>query len=144
MTDGDHPKILKLASSLTDWFTPSGLEKMRSDLEIHDGLIATEKSEVIGFLIFQKTTAAVTISWMGVDRTFQREGIGSALLAELKLEIGAAISKIFVSTLGESVDYEPYKRTRAFYRKNGFVDFERIKHPDNPEQEEELILSLDF
>jgi len=78
---------------------------------------------------------------MGILPILHRSGIGSQLLSELRNVLAKRdVSAVLVSTLGDSVDYEPYSRTRAFYRKNGFVDFQKIQHPDNPEQEEELIL----
>jgi hypothetical protein len=50
------------------------------------------------------------------------------------------VKTLQVYTLGDSVDYEPYERTRAFYRALGFVDFKREPHPDNPECPESLFL----
>lgn len=46
---------------------------------------------------------------------------------------------MLVETLGESVDYEPYDRTRAFYRAAGFRDFKSVM-TDNPGMPESLTL----
>ena len=51
------------------------------------------------------------------------------------------VAEMRVATLGDGVDYEPYARTRAFYRGVGFTDFER-RTLDNPECPEQLILSM--
>ena len=50
---------------------------------------------------------------------------------------GAA--EVFVDTLGDSVEYEPYERTRTFYRAMGFADFKRVM-TDNPGMPESLTL----
>ena len=49
------------------------------------------------------------------------------------------MTTVEVETLGESVDYEPYERTRAFYRAIGFRDFKRVM-TDNPGMPESLTL----
>lgn len=46
---------------------------------------------------------------------------------------------MFVVTLGESVDYEPYERTRRFYRSAGFEDSDRVV-TNNPGMPGELTL----
>ncbi len=77
---------------------------------------------------------------MGRKRTGHRCGIGARLLAyaENRLrDAGATI--VQVETLGDSVDYEPYERTRAFYRAPGFRDFKRVM-TDNPGMPESLTL----
>jgi hypothetical protein len=52
----------------------------------------------------------------------------------------AGIEELRVGTLGDSVAYEPYVGTRAFYRTLGFADFKH-ERLDNPECPEKLILS---
>ena len=49
------------------------------------------------------------------------------------------INILQVKTLGESVEYPPYDRSRNFYRKVGFKKH-RSEFTDNPECPEELIL----
>jgi hypothetical protein len=55
---------------------------------------------------------------------------------------GDGITEVFVDTLGDSVDYEPYARTRAFYRALGFTDHQRIMQPGNESMPERLVLVL--
>lgn len=82
--------------------------------------------------------------WMGVLPTAHRKGIGRALISELIQDFKSqGITSIYVSTLGDTVEYPPYAETRAFYRAVGFSDFKRLQHPDNPECEEELILKME-
>jgi GNAT superfamily N-acetyltransferase len=80
---------------------------------------------------------------MGVLPDQQRKGFGKQLLNRLVDDLRSnRVSELYVRTLGDSVEYEPYAKTRAFYRANGFQDFQRIQHPENPEYEEELLLVL--
>ena len=49
------------------------------------------------------------------------------------------IKTLQVKTLGESVDYPPYNRTRKYYMKMGFKKH-RTEITENPDCPEELIL----
>jgi GNAT superfamily N-acetyltransferase len=145
LENSDFETVIIIALSLPEWFTKSGVELIKKDIPFQKGFLAYKDDKVIGFLTFIVNQGIATIGWMGVLPSFHKKGIGSALIVELKkLLIKNNIHRILVSTLADSVEYEPYARTRAFYRKNGFVDYERIPHLNNPEQEEELILALDI
>jgi ribosomal protein S18 acetylase RimI-like enzyme len=141
MTSQEKFNSLEIAASLPHWFTSKGLELLRKDIALQLSIVAVEQDQVVGFLTYFVDQGTATIGWMGVHPEQHRKGVGSFLLKELfDLLKADKVSKVFVSTLGDSVDYAPYNQTRSFYRKNGFNNFKIIKHPDNPEQEEELIL----
>ncbi len=54
---------------------------------------------------------------------YQQQGIGSALYQEVEVYFRAhGCAYVMVKTLSETIDYEPYERTRRFYRKQGFVE----------------------
>jgi ribosomal protein S18 acetylase RimI-like enzyme len=143
MKSQDHLSSLEIAKSLPQWFTAKGLEMLQSDLNSQMGLIAHDDHQVLGFCIYSIENNSATIHWMGCNSHQRRKGIGLSLLIELKRILKPqGIQSLFVGTLGESVDYEPYEQTRSFYRKNGFRDYRVIKHLNNSEQEEELILYL--
>jgi GNAT superfamily N-acetyltransferase len=145
MKADDHQDAIAIALALPQWFTKSGLESIRKDIRFQTGLVAVEVGKIIGFVTFFVNQGVATIGWMGVLPEIQRSGVGLSLLQELKLLLQKSnVRRILVSTLGDSVDYEPYARTRSFYRKFGFADFQHLLHPENPEQEEELILSIDI
>lgn len=142
-----HDKLvsIEIAETLPQWFTSKGLEIIRKDMYLQLGIVAVDQEHVVGFLTYFVNKDIATIGWMGVHPRKQQKGVGSFLLQGLiNLLRDQSVRKVIVSTLGESVDYEPYKQTRSFYRKNGFNDFKTIKHPDNPEQEEELILCAEI
>jgi GNAT superfamily N-acetyltransferase len=139
----DLESVLEVARALPQWFTPKGLELMQVDLPYQKGWIAWEGSSPLGFISFFVNQAKGEIGWLGVLPDQQRKGIGKQLLNRLVEDLQSnRVSELYVRTLGDSVEYEPYAKTRAFYRANGFQDFQRFQHPDNPECEEELLLLL--
>ncbi len=138
----DREGMLAVARSLPLRFTPRGVRHMEIDLTFQDGFVALFEGEVIGFLTFFVNDGIVNIAWMGVREEVHRKGIGRKLLGEVvRICRERGVERVFVSTLGDSVEYEPYERTRAFYRGVGFKDHARIQQ-DDPECPESLILSL--
>jgi GNAT superfamily N-acetyltransferase len=83
--------------------------------------VAKENGKVSGFLCYTSYSGKILLMWMGVKKEFQRKGVGQKLLSWLEDE-GKRFSfhSIEVETLPDEEDYEPYKRTRSFYYKNGF------------------------
>lgn len=139
----DHTDVLRIAASLSLWFTPSGLQLLKQDLIDNQGFVSIQDGIVSGFCLYSLTKNTAQIKWMGLSPNLRRLGIGTNLLNHLKKYLhDIQTQHLSVSTLGEAINYPPYAETRAFYRKNGFKDFKIIQHPDNPEQEEELILTL--
>jgi len=145
MVATDYSTVQAVAAALPQWFTAGGLASIRKDLHFQLGIVAEDAGEIVGFVTYFVNQGIATIGWMGVFPNRHRSGCGSKLLAELKkILLGHGVRSVLVSTLGDSVEYEPYSRTRSFYRKNGFLDYQKINHPENPEQEEELILRLEY
>jgi len=122
--EGDAPAILLLARSLDKWFNEEGLEKMSRDLLSHDGFVAVRGDRVLGFVTWTPIDAeSADLTWMGVAEDLQRTGIGRALFRNLVRDLRTrGVRALEVSTVADSVDYEPYARTRHFYRAMGFVD----------------------
>lgn len=140
---GDLVQILEIARALPSWFTQSGIRSMQVDLRYQPGWVATLEDRIVGFISFFVNQGKAEIGWIGVLPDLHRGGIGRLLLEQLITLLRAEqIAELYVHTLGDSVEYEPYRKTRAFYRGMGFQDFKRIANPDNPECEEDLILLL--
>ena len=84
----------------------------------------------------EKSAGAVEIAQLAVIAKRQGKGVGTKILQYIETQL--APGKIIeVKTLDESVDYEPFVRTRAFYEKNGFVKVDVIDpypgwNPGNP------------
>jgi ribosomal protein S18 acetylase RimI-like enzyme len=123
---GDAGAVLGLAQSLRRWFSPRDLQQILALLRDQpSGLVAEAGDGLVGFLLVAPTEdpEVLEMAWMGVDASVQRHGIGSALLGHLEQELaGSGVRTLEVSTVAESAGYPPYEATRAFYRRNGFVD----------------------
>lgn len=113
--------------ALPDWF---GVEQSIVDYtnQVRDlpFYAAFDGERPIGFLalkVHNPHTAEVCV--MGVLSGYHRQGIGAALMkaAETFCRDGGR-QYLTVKTLDSSADYEPYERTRSFYRRMGFVPLE--------------------
>jgi ribosomal protein S18 acetylase RimI-like enzyme len=122
MVPADHDAVIKVADSLPEWFNDQGLRNIRIDLRFMSGYVACIDDETpIGFLLYFVYEAKGHIAWIGVLRQHQRIGVGQALLKAFEADmIAADVAELEVWTLGDSTEYEPYERTRAFYRSLGF------------------------
>ena len=115
---------------LPEWF---GIEK--SILEYVVGVrdktlyAAFEGHRCIGFIsIKENNRYTAEIYVMGVIPQYHRQGIGRSLYEAAQLHVRNAGYDLFmVKTVGESSDYEPYRRTRDFYLGLGFLPLEEIK-----------------
>lgn len=142
----DHwENILNVASSLIEHFTESGLEQLALDLKTQKGLVVLLDSSVEGFITYFSYQGAVEIGWMGISKKCQGSGLGKGLIKELVKELKElGFKKVQVKTLDESVEYEPYEKTRQFYYSQGFQKKSVNYYEDNPECEAESVLELSF
>lgn len=136
----DFEEAYAIAADLSEFFNEKGLDHMRIDLLCLRGLVVESDGKVVGFLVYCSEEGVMHVRWIGVMRSYHRMGVGRALLARLEEKACTyGISEIRTETLGDSVDYEPYERTRAFWRGCGFADLERIIQ-DDPGWPERLVL----
>lgn len=119
----DHGAILKIATELSGWFDNDAISRaIPTDLLFHNVLVALEEKQIVGFLAYSSIEGDVFISWLGVARSFQGSGIGTKLVKYLENKLfSLKINKLKVETLSETIVYEPYVKTRAFYEKLGFI-----------------------
>jgi ribosomal protein S18 acetylase RimI-like enzyme len=120
----DAAGVLDLARTLGDWFNEQGLEEMARDLMSHPGYLAVRGGRVLGFVTWNAVDGeTANLSWMGVAEPHHRSGIGRTLVDVLVTDLRHRGYRFLdVSTVADSLDYEPYVRTRAFYRAMGFRD----------------------
>ena len=119
----DRPAIGRVAGELRTWFTQAALDHIATDLVFQDGFVAELGGAVVGFVTFFVTEGVGHIGWIGVPPDSHRRGIGRQLaerVSDVLRENGVA--RLRVDTLADTVEYEPYERTRRFYRALGFVD----------------------
>ena len=137
----DSTAMIEIGRALPDWFNDQGLHEMAVDIDHQLGAVAHIDGQIVGFVTWFAAEGVGMIGWIAVSPDVHRSGIGARLVeyAERRLAASGA-TELRVDTLGESVDYEPYERTRAFYRAVGFVDFESVM-TDNPGMPERLTLT---
>jgi GNAT superfamily N-acetyltransferase len=142
MAAEDHGDVLRIARGLPQWFTAKGLDAIARDLPHHHGYVALRGRSIVGFITHFTCQGGGRIGWVGVQPHLHRQGIGRRLVNAVVEELRRrGFDRLEVSTLSDSVEYEPYERTRAFYLAMGFAVTTRIPHPDNPECPEEMILA---
>ncbi len=144
LTPAWFPAVVAIARSLPEWFDDSARNhQIPTDVRYHDGFVALADGNPVGFLTLYVGQGRLNISWMGVLREHQRQGIGEALLrAVVERAVALGIAELGVYTLGDGVEYPPYERTRSFYYKNGFRVYKRCT-TDNPGCPEEIWLARD-
>jgi ribosomal protein S18 acetylase RimI-like enzyme len=127
---GAHAEAcMGIARQLRTHFNEEAMVQMPKDLMEHEIYIGQDDDgDVVGFLtIRRRSTDVGDISWMGVRPDMMRRGIGTAMVARATEDLvsdGATI--MMVHTLADTVEYEPYEATRAFYRSVGFKHLETV------------------
>lgn len=113
--------------SLPAWFSPEeDIEKKAVVHRDYPFFAAYDGEMPVGFAalkIHNQYTAEIYN--LGVLEHYHRQGVGSRLLdAAERYCVDNGYVYLTVKTLDASADYEPYERTRAFYRKMGFIPLE--------------------
>jgi len=140
MTTDDHEPAVDLARSLPEFFNDQGIAEMTDEIPRERGAVGEIGGELVGFVTWAIHDGIGRIGWIAVSGDHHRLGIGRRLIEYAQADLRAAgISVLEVDTLGESVEYEPYDRTRAFYRAIGFEDLKSVML-DNPGMPEMLTL----
>jgi len=135
----DCAACVAVVKTLTGWFTEDAQQRaVPADLKYQRGFLAELDRRVVGFITLFVAEGRLNIGWLAVHRDYHRRGIGGKLVARAeKLAVEMGLTEIATYTLGDSVDFEPYEQTRAFYFKLGFRVYQRNK-TDNPECPEEI------
>ena len=127
-----------IVASLPAWFgNADGLAECATAVRSHDGLVAVERDEVVGFVTFEdRSRAGWEITWMAVRADRRARGVGSALVEELGSVLPDDAEVLFVKTLSDR-DGDPgpeYAATRAFYLARGFLPMAELDiwGPENP------------
>lgn len=111
----------------------AGLREQRRAVREDPGLVAEVDGEVRGFLtLVPHNPSTAEITWMAVHATWRGRGIGTALVEEAaRREASQERRLLSVLTLGERFDEsgqaDGYFRTRAFYRRAGFLDVQELE-----------------
>jgi GNAT superfamily N-acetyltransferase len=134
----DPTAVDRLLRSLPDWFgiEASIVEYVRDAGAKPTYLAIDESGDVVGVMLVTHHNASTTeIHLMAVAAEHQRRGVGRALVGALERDLqSTAVRLLEVKTVGPSMAYEPYARTRAFYAGVGFMPLEELDGlwPGNP------------
>jgi len=112
-----------LTARLRQWFgQPDSNRHYAEQAERLEAWVARAGGEPLGLLLLKRHgPASAEIYWLGVDPDRHRRGIGRALVESVERRLrDDGVKFLFVMTLHPDVDYEPYRRTRAFYEGLGF------------------------
>lgn len=110
-----------------------GLREQRRAVREDPGLVAEADGQVRGFLtVVPHNPYTAEITWMAVDDAWRGRGIGTALVEEAcRVQAAQGRQLLSVLTLGERFDEsgqtDGYFRTRAFYRRAGFLDVQELE-----------------
>ena len=116
----DADDVLKIAKSLNDWFSDDGIKYIKQDLDFQKLLIAESGTEAIGFLSFFIYEGIGYLGWIGVYEQYHGSDAGKMLFLKFeKVMRKNKIKLLQVKTVGESIDYPPYERSRNYYKKMG-------------------------
>jgi GNAT superfamily N-acetyltransferase len=136
---GDVSAIVAIVRGLPDYFTPDVAEQVETDSANHGGWIVADAGQIVGFAVAKRKSAAgAEILWLAVDRLRRGRGTGTLLLSHVLDELAAeGICVVEAKTLDRSSGYEPYRATRAFWERRGFVQIDTIDplpgwQPGNP------------
>ena len=134
--------ILAIVEGLPEWFDETARSKLiPTDIRHQEGFAAVSEQRVVGFVTLYVAEGQLHIGWLGVDKAFQRQGIGSRLIVSAEMRArDLGIDELATYALGDSVEYQPYEETRRFYWGCGFSVYKRAQ-TDNLGCPEEIWIS---
>jgi GNAT superfamily N-acetyltransferase len=128
-----------IVRGLPDFFTDDVPGKVAVQLRTHQAWVVTNGGESVGFAIVDRRSArAAEILWMAVAAASRGRGVGTLLLDRVLGDLAdGELQVVEVKTLDASAGYEPYRATRAFWERQGFVQIDTIDplpdwQPGNP------------
>jgi GNAT superfamily N-acetyltransferase len=127
-----------IVQGLPAWFGDAdGIARCARAVRTQDGLVAVEDGEIVAFITHEPLPGFEhEITWMAVRADRRRNGIGTALVAELLDRLPAGTRSLLVKTLSDR-DGDPgpeYFQTRGFYLARGFTPVAELDiwGPENP------------
>jgi len=133
----DSETAYAIACQLPDYFDASGLADIKTDSKNHILYGAYLDDKMIGFATYKEYNHdVIEMTWLGISPSYQGNRYGEELVSFSLENLSKSYRFCKVKTLAETDSYEPYKNTRDFYQRMGFVSVEIISpYPgwgDNP------------
>ena len=127
-----------ILAELPAWFgLPESNAEYAALAERERAWVAEDAGNTLGLMVLvDPGFSAIDIHLLAVRPHAHRRGVGKALVRQA-LAVAQDLRKPYVTvkTRGPSREYEPYRRTRAFYEAVGFKaleEFTAIWGPENP------------
>ena len=118
----EHSAVIKIARSLSDWFSAEAVRNMQTDFAHNKLIVALSNEEIVGFLCYTTYSGKCLLLWMGVKPDKHYQGIGAKLIGFLEqIAREHSLHTIEIETLSNTNNYEPYQNTCDFYYRQGFV-----------------------
>jgi GNAT superfamily N-acetyltransferase len=137
-TSGSGALCRQLLRELPDWFgIPEAVDEYVVRAERATAVVAIANRLEVGLLtLVRHTEFAAEIDVMAVKPDYHRQGAGRRMIDRAEALLARdGIEYLQVKTLADTVEYEPYARTRAFYAACGFRPlqvFPDLWDPENP------------
>ena len=127
----------KVMHALPAWFSPPEDIEKKAGTHRDFPFFAAYDGAAVGFIALKIHNAfTADIYVIGVLEGYHRRGVGRRIiLAAEKYCLANGFVYLIVKTLDASAVYEPYDKTRAFYRAMGFIPLEvfpTLWDADNP------------
>ncbi len=120
-----------ILSSIPEWFESEEANQIyRRRIRNQIALVVKKEGRAVGFLGLEDHNPYTSeIYVFGIRKGYQRHGLGRELVSMVTEELRKHPEKKYltVKTLGESRPDPFYEKTRAFYRKMGFLPLEEMK-----------------
>ena len=133
LIETDYVGINTIIASLPEWFD----ERARTisipiDIQHQRGFVAVQKGTIIvGFITLFVAEGRLNIGWLRVQQGLH-QWARTVVAIQVTRDLG--LRKLATYTLGDGVEYEPYKRTRWSYFENGFQIYQRSQNLACPNQ----------
>ena len=133
----ESQQAYEIAKSLPKYFDEGGLKSIEQDTKNQTLFGAYLDDVMVCFATYKEiNNETIEMSWLGILPKFQGKNYGKTLVKESLKKLSQKYKVCEVKTLSDSDSYEPYKKTRSFYKNLGFIPIETISpYPhwgDNP------------
>ncbi|GLY65540.1 GNAT family N-acetyltransferase [Amycolatopsis taiwanensis] len=120
-----------IARGSPDYFTDYAVTEIATEATSQPTWIAADGDDLAGFAIVdRRSPRAAEILWMAVAAPLRGGGIGTLLLSHVLRDLAeTGVQVVEVKTLDASAGYEPYRATRAFWERRGFIHVDTIDPP---------------
>jgi ribosomal protein S18 acetylase RimI-like enzyme len=147
----DGPGLISLAKNIIQ-FSPEDVNciqdlwkeswQSETDVDRYHFIIAENKNQIMGFACYGHrplTAGTYDFYWLGVDPTFQKQGIGRALMKQVENEI---LDKKGYLLIIETSSSESFSTPRAIYTSFGYQFVAQI--PDFYKPGDGLVIFTKF